>query len=144
MLIPEIPPRQPQSDENLIPLINIVFLMLIFFMVAGQIQRSDAQRIDPPDSISEQVLQKQNRAELLVTEEGALYLDGQEIAANELSKQLQLSLAQASNPQVFTVQVKVDGSLDVVQLQSTLRSIKAAGLLRISLITQKAKDPSPL
>lgn len=140
MLILETAQRQPQSDDNLIPLINVVFLMLIFFMVAGQIQRSDAQKIDPPDSISEQAMQKQNRVELLVTSSGDLYLDGQAIALQALSKELQIHLAKASNPQVFTVQVKVDGALDVAQLQSTLRSIKAAGLLRISLITQKAKD----
>jgi biopolymer transport protein ExbD len=144
MLIPETAKRQPASDDNLIPLINIVFLLLIFFMVAGQIQRSDPHKIDPPDSINEQVLQQQNIAELLVTESGLLYLEGQLIAAQDLSEKLRLGVTQASDPQSFTVQVKVDGDLDVAQLQSTLRSIKAAGLLRISLITQKIKDPLPI
>jgi len=144
MLIPETTKRQAASDDNLIPLINIVFLLLIFFMVAGQIQRSDPHKIDPPDSISEQVLQQQNTAELLVTESGLLYLDGRLITTQNLSAQLRLGVTQASDPQSFTVQVKVDGDLDVAQLQTTLRSIKAAGLLRISLITQKIKDPLPI
>ena len=46
-------PRKDNSDDQLIPLINIVFLMLIFFMVAGQISEQDAQYIAPPESISE-------------------------------------------------------------------------------------------
>lgn len=29
------------NDDHLIPLINVVFLMLIFFMLAGQIRASD-------------------------------------------------------------------------------------------------------
>lgn len=144
MLIPETTRRQSASDDNLIPLINIVFLLLIFFMVAGQIQRSDPYKIDPPDSISKQVLQQKNTAELLVTESGLLYLDGRLIAAQDLSAQLRLGVTQAADPQSFTVQVKVDGDLDVAQLQSTLRSIKAAGLLRISLVTQKIQDPLPI
>lgn len=144
MLIPETTRRQSASDDNLIPLINIVFLLLIFFMVAGKIQRSDPHKIDPPNSINEQVLQQQNTAELLVTESGLLYLDGRLIAAQDLSAQLRLGVTQAGDPQSFTVQVKVDGALDVAQLQSTLRSIKAAGLLRISLITQKIQDPLPI
>ncbi|MFT6986623.1 MAG: biopolymer transport protein ExbD [Psychromonas sp.] len=144
MLIPENTKRQPASDDNLIPLINVVFLMLIFFMVAGQIQRSDPQKIDPPDSISEQAMQKQNTAELLVTQSGALYLDGKATTQQDLSEQLQRSVTQASDPQSFTVQVKVDAQLDVAQLQITLRSIKAAGLLRISLITKKIEDQLPL
>ncbi|PKH04277.1 biopolymer transporter ExbD [Psychromonas sp. MB-3u-54] len=140
MLILETPKRTPVSDENMIPLINVVFLLLIFFMVAGQIQHSDPQKIDPPDSISEQILQKQNIAKLLVTETSILYLDGKFIAAQDLSEQLRLMVTQAGDSKSFTVQVKVDAQLDVAQLQTTLRSIKAAGLLRISLITQKMKD----
>jgi biopolymer transport protein ExbD len=40
--------KKNDSDDNLIPLINVVFLMLIFFMVAGQIQKSDAIKLQPP------------------------------------------------------------------------------------------------
>jgi len=144
MLIPEATKRQPQCDDNLIPLINVVFLMLIFFMVAGQIQRSDPQKIDPPDSVSDHLVQKNNSVELLVSESAALYLDGVAVTVQALSEQLQLSVAQASDLQHFTVQVRVDAHLDVAQLQTILRTIKAAGLLRISLITQKIEDPLPL
>ena len=38
------------SDDNLIPLINIVFLLLIFFMVAGQMQKPLATDITLPVS----------------------------------------------------------------------------------------------
>ncbi len=36
---------------NLIPLINIIFLMLIFFMLAGTITKIDPYNINVPDSI---------------------------------------------------------------------------------------------
>ena len=36
---------------NLIPLINIIFLMLIFFMLAGTITKIDPHKINIPDSI---------------------------------------------------------------------------------------------
>lgn len=44
-------------DDNLIPLINIVFLLLIFFMVAGQIAPQQDMTIDPPESASEKALE---------------------------------------------------------------------------------------
>lgn len=31
-------PRRKTGDENIIPMINVVFLLLIFFMIAGQIK----------------------------------------------------------------------------------------------------------
>ena len=36
---------------NLIPLINIIFLMLIFFMLAGTITKIDPHKINIPESI---------------------------------------------------------------------------------------------
>ena len=36
---------------NLIPLINIIFLMLIFFMLAGTITTIDPHKINIPESI---------------------------------------------------------------------------------------------
>ncbi|WP_372880274.1 ExbD/TolR family protein [Psychromonas sp.] len=139
MLLPEKTNNQTQSDDNLIPLINVVFLMLIFFMVAGQIQRSDPQKISLPDSISELTLQKQkeNRVELLVTESGTLYIDGVLIPISELKERLMVHFAQAKEPQHFNVLLKVDANLEVQRLQEILTGIKMAGLLHISLITQK-------
>ena len=52
-LVAENTHRKDNGDDALIPLINIVFLMLIFFMVAGQISKSDAAFVSPPESISE-------------------------------------------------------------------------------------------
>ncbi|MEK9713749.1 MAG: biopolymer transporter ExbD [Thalassolituus sp.] len=42
------PKRKNSSDDNMIPLINIVFLLLIFFMVAGQIQKRPDASINLP------------------------------------------------------------------------------------------------
>ncbi|MAZ88646.1 MAG: hypothetical protein CL693_13480 [Cellvibrionaceae bacterium] len=39
--------RPGSDDSNMIPLINIVFLMLIFFMVAGKIAARDAADFEP-------------------------------------------------------------------------------------------------
>ncbi len=58
------PRRRPASDDNLIPLINIVFLLLIFFMVAGQMQRPMAADIRLPDIDSQQPAQGDIQLEL--------------------------------------------------------------------------------
>lgn len=143
MLIPETTVFKSQSDDNLIPLINVVFLMLIFFMVAGQIQRSEPASIVVPDSVNDQTLEKQqdNPTELLITQAGALYLNGQLLPSEKLTQALVSSLTQTSNQDSFSVLVKADANLDVEQLQESLQKIKAAGILRITLITQKIEAP---
>lgn len=144
MLIPEVTKTTTQSDDNLIPLINVVFLMLIFFMVAGHIEHSDVAKTNPPQSINEQALQKENIAELLVTEKSELFLNGEAIDAENLSEQLKLTSAQSESIESFSVLLKVDEKLDVVELKKVLRHIKAAGLLRISLVTKKREEATSL
>ena len=69
------PRRRAASDDNLIPLINIVFLLLIFFMVAGQMQRPMAADIRLPDIDSQQPAQGDIQLEL--TADGGLWLNQQ-------------------------------------------------------------------
>lgn len=40
-------------DDRIMPLINIVFLLLIFFLVAGAIREVEPVQVDPPRSIVE-------------------------------------------------------------------------------------------
>jgi biopolymer transport protein ExbD len=47
MIVP-LPRRQRASEENVLPLINIVFLLLIFFMIAGALSASAPFELDPP------------------------------------------------------------------------------------------------
>ncbi len=37
-------PQRREPPENTIPLINVVFLMLIFFLFAGSVARDDARK----------------------------------------------------------------------------------------------------
>ena len=43
--------KKRMKQINLIPLINIIFLMLIFFMLAGTITKIDPYKISIPESI---------------------------------------------------------------------------------------------
>ncbi len=131
--------KKAQSrDDNLIPLINVVFLMLIFFMVAGQIQRSDAQTVQPPESLSN-TRQAEGGITVIVTADGALYLDNQNVDETGLASGLMAAFSQAEKPEAFVVLVKVDADLPVDVLQTVLRQIKATGLMRVSLATRQVK-----
>ena len=129
-----------QSDDNLIPLINVVFLMLIFFMVAGQISRSDPAQISPPASISEQRVVEQEGLTLLLTADGQLFVDDQSSTLEQLVEQLGTRHSQSSQPEQFRVLVKVDAETPVDQLQQLLRQIRDAGLTRVVLATRLQQE----
>ncbi|SIS42334.1 ExbD/TolR family protein [Neptunomonas antarctica] len=130
--------KAQSSDDNLIPLINVVFLMLIFFMVAGQIQSSDAVSVQPPESFSE-TRQAEDGITLIVTVDGLLYLDNQNVDEAGLVSGLLDAFSKAIKPDAFVVLVKVDAGLPVDALQTVLRQIKATGLGRVSLATRRVQ-----
>lgn len=129
-----------QNDDNLIPLINVVFLMLIFFMVAGQISRSDPAQISPPASVSEQRVSEQEGLTLLLTADGQLFVDEQRSSMQQLVEQLGARHSQSSQPEQFRVLVKVDADTPVDQLQALLRQVRDAGLTRVVLATRLQQE----
>ncbi|WP_417224581.1 ExbD/TolR family protein [Amphritea sp.] len=62
-------------DNSMIPAINIVFLLLIFFMLAGHIEAQDAQ-LKIPASNSESEL-KMSELEIKISASGSFTLNGQ-------------------------------------------------------------------
>lgn len=128
---------QKSSDDNLVPLINVVFLMLIFFMVAGQIRATDAVSIMPPDSISD-LKQTDSPAKILVSTEQGLYLNGNKLLLSNLSSSLETLFYEFKSDD-FIVQVSVDKDLPVSRLQQVMKAIEQAGLTRVFLVTKMSK-----
>ena len=127
----------PSQDNSMIPLINVVFLMLAFFMILGRIEGSDAVRLDPPESLSRQA-QAEYTATLLVTERLSLYLDDRPLRMERLAEEIRRVLATSANPQEVRVLVKADAALPASDLREVLARLRAAGLLRVSLATEPA------
>ena len=135
------PDRAP-GDHGLVPLINVVFLLLAFFMIAGQIQRSDVVRVAPPVSISETVPAEQ-RLELVVVADGTVYLEGEAVPLEELASALRRRMQMgppppmsgSSNTDGRVILVKADADLEVTRLEAVLEELLRAGASRAALAT---------
>ena len=78
------PRRQASDDDRIMPLINVVFLLLIFFMLAGQLSASDPFEITPPESISTAESGDEEML-ILVAEDGRLALNGKAVSEQEMT-----------------------------------------------------------
>ena len=126
----------------MIPLINVVFLMLAFFMILGQIESSDPVRLDPPDSLSLEV-QGDYAATLLITAQQSLYLNDRPLRREQLAGEIRRMLDTAADPQSVRVLVKADAALPATELRLVLVRLRTAGLLRVSLATEALGVASP-
>ena len=78
--------ERSQRDDQLIPMINVVFLLLIFFMIAGTIKEPAPANLTAPTSNQNQTLPSSST--LYVDKEGGFYFIGESVSAAELVEKL--------------------------------------------------------
>ena len=78
------PRRRDEPEINLTPLIDVVFLMLIFFMVSTTFLREAELQVSLPDSSQEPAGQPQPPLELTINRQGTVFLDGRPLLNNQL------------------------------------------------------------
>jgi biopolymer transport protein ExbD len=125
------PPRRTDSDANLIPLINVVFLLIIFFMLAGTFARPDMFDVTPPVSQSADT-PDENTLVVLVSASGRIAVGEQDFNLDQLRAKI-IERVQA-NPELH-VQLKADEQLPAVQLIDLMDMFRETGLKRLTLLT---------
>jgi biopolymer transport protein ExbD len=124
-------PQRREPPENTIPLINVVFLMLIFFLFAGSVARDDARKIEPPLNILEDETIRSTGA-LIVDHQGRTFAGDTEIGVADW-----LATHGTTDGSDGPVKVAADGTLKADALEKVLRDLKDAGRSDIVLITRR-------
>lgn len=124
-------PRRRNEEERILPLANIVFLLLIFFMLAGRLTQLDPFAIEPPQSASEG---QAGRHELLVLigTDGRLALEGETVDPAELGSAVAERLEQMDDGRV---RIKADGRVDATRVVAIMELLREAGVERLELLT---------
>lgn len=129
--------RRPDEDQRVMPLINVVFLLLIFFMVAGQLSKTDPIKIEPPKSDSDKDAGGQ-RVEILIAKDGRLLLGGEAVALADLEARISDAVRSAEDK---LVHVKADGAARAMDVIRVMDALKAAGAEKVKLLTSAKSAP---
>ena len=83
-------PDRKKKNIDLIPMINIIFLLLIFFMLTGTIQVRENPKVENPISIfaSNSKEFEKNTFNITLTEEGGIYLNNKIFTMIELKQEV--------------------------------------------------------
>jgi len=121
-------------DDKLVPLINIVFLLLIFFMVAGRIEQSHKDDIDVPKVNSSNELP--SKAEEIVLLKNGKILSGERVfSVEEFTEQLpSLGLEKEY------ISIRADSSATAEQLAPIIKTLNSIGQKKIGLIAMSRGD----
>ena len=139
ILVTRIKPRRARSsDSGVIPLINIVLLLLIFFLIAGQMaDRQDRQGFQPPTSVSNKPLHHQPIT-LSLNIHRQLALNGEELSFEALGPALQAALADNTRQ----VALKIDRDVTASTLDKLLDVMRDHNIATVTLYSVNAENRS--
>lgn len=122
--------EQQQQAIDMSPLLDVVFILLIFFIVTTVFVRETGVDVDKPQAVSASQLQ-QLVILLAITDQGGVYYDGSNIGADGVRATVEQLLRERSRPVVLQVDKAVPAEL----LVKVLDNAKLAGATQISLAT---------
>lgn len=121
------PSRRPRT-ESIVPMINVVFLLLIFFLMTSQIAPPEPFEVSPPYAESE--TDPSANAVLFVDKTGRMSFQQVE---GDAAIAMAASLIDAGN----VIQIRADSNLEAKKLAIILRDLGMAGLSRIELVVSQ-------
>lgn len=125
-------------EINLTSLIDVVFLLLIFFMISTTFERQAALKIDLPESSAEARPQEDpDRLELVIDPDGRIYLNDQQLV-DSAPATIRAALAeQAGELRNIPVVIRADAQTPHHYVVTVMDVTGQLGFTRLSIATQR-------
>lgn len=132
------------TDINLTPLIDVVFLLLIFFMVSTTFTRETQLKVDLPESASgEHAESSQQHIELLISAAGEVAINGKTLIRPDLET-LKAALArESSGDNSLPVVITADANTPHQTVITAMDAAGQQGFTRLRLTTNEMQRPAP-
>jgi biopolymer transport protein ExbD len=129
-----------EPEINLTPLIDVVFLLLIFFMVSTTFEHQSRIQIELPEATAEATAQEDDKLEILVDAQGRYFIGDQQVINTEL-RTLKTAISKAVGDRgELPVTIRADANTPHQAVIRVLDATSQLGLTRISLATSKIED----
>jgi len=136
-------PRRPKHDNgiNLTPLIDVVFLLLIFFMVTTTFTRETRMLLSLPEADGDTAKSVQAPLELVVARDGSYAVNGQ----NLINRDIKTIMAALRDASAGNSEIPLVISADAQSThQAVITAMDAAGRLgfeSLNIATQQPQEP---
>ncbi|MCW8930492.1 MAG: biopolymer transporter ExbD [Gammaproteobacteria bacterium] len=124
--------RRTSTVPNLTPLIDIVFLLLVFFMLTSHFVRDEVLNIDLPEADSGEALDEPQQIEVVITETGEYSINTQVVNLNELEM---LLVDEIKDQKEKVVRIRGDENVDLGIAIGAFDAARKAGASGVDIVT---------
>ncbi len=127
-------PRQKRSDllVDLTPMIDVVFLMLIFFMVSTSFTANNSIKLDLPQSKSQAANKEEKQVVISIKADGQLYVQDERVKDADLRRRI-LNITKG-DPNMRVV-IRADADAKHKRLVYALDTIRELGMGKVGIAT---------
>jgi len=132
--------EEEEVGVNLTPLIDVVFILLLFFMVTTTFNRHSELRIDLPEASSESQPEQQKQLEIAIDASGTYFVNGQRMV-NTKAETLLLALRKAiGNDKEVPVSIRADAKTPHQSVITAMDAASKLGLTKMSIATTETTE----
>ncbi|HEY5739975.1 MAG TPA: biopolymer transporter ExbD [Gammaproteobacteria bacterium] len=130
--------RQAEEEVsiNLTPLIDVVFLLLIFFMVSTTFDTTSQLEIKLPEASENPAPEPSRQLNLLIDADGSFFVNARELTGTD-SATLRAALVRALEGQRLPIVIQSDANSPVQSLVTAMDVVGQLGLKQVSIATTR-------
>ena len=131
--------REPREELelNLTPLIDVVFLLLIFFMVSTTFQKESEISLQLPRATDSDESSPQDRIEIVISAAGRYFINEQELVKSDVAS-LQNALFKVSGgKRDIPLTIRADAQAPHQSVVTAMDAAGQLGMLRMSIATSR-------
>jgi biopolymer transport protein ExbD len=132
--------RVQEPEVNLTPLIDVVFLLLIFFMVSTTFERETEISVQLPQATGQALETQQKVIEVTIDAKGRYYVNRQELVNTQLDtlkRAMEKAAGGAEKPQVI---LSADRNARHESVVTAMDAAAQLGFVNVTIATSKPKE----
>ena len=119
---------------DMTPLIDVVFLLLIFFMLSTSLSVNPGIKIDLPKASAEQVKKKKKTLRVAIEASGRIFLEGKRLTLEQLRERF-AAVGKSSGDDALVV-IEADKKVYHGLVVKVMDAAKTSGLNKLAIATQ--------
>jgi len=134
--------RREDVDLNITPLIDVVFLLLIFFMVSTTFERESEISLTLPEASEEFVDSKPDTVSIAIDNKGRIYVNKEPLLNEQLStirEALRNELHDLEDPSII---ISADAQATHQLVVRVMDAARQLDLVKITFATQEIEEPN--
>ena len=132
--------RPEEPDVNLTPMIDVVFLLLLFFMVSTSFIRESSLKVDLPEATGQATAEQDDAIDIVINAKGQFLINDIKLnnpSSEQLSAELKHIVGDMSDPHII---ISADANAEYQHIVTAMDVSQQLGYSRLTLATRQKKE----